>query len=64
MKFCDLHIDHLDGQGECFVCERIALHNMICQLQTNMNLDSAVIQSQRAEIAELKRQLHVTQPLP
>ncbi len=64
MKFCDLHTSHLDGQGECFVCERIRLHNMICQLQTNMNLDSAVIQSQKAEIAELKRQLQFAESQP
>ncbi len=57
MKVCDQHLDQLSGDGECLVCEKEQLHEMIFKLQVDRNLGNHVIVDQRKEIADLKYQL-------
>jgi hypothetical protein len=61
MKFCERHIYLLTGDGECYQCEKESLHNLICQLQQDINLGNAVIIKQKQEIADLKEQLQKLQ---
>jgi ABC-type phosphate transport system auxiliary subunit len=61
LKLCDKHIDQLTGDGDCFVCSREELHQLIGQLQLDRNLDNAHVQMLKAENADLKRQLQELQ---
>jgi hypothetical protein len=57
MKLCEKHLDQLTGDGECIMCEKVGLHNVIFQTAMDRNLGNAVIEQQKKEIKELKAQI-------
>ena len=57
MKICDKHQNQLTGDGECLVCEKESLHEIIFKLQVDRNLGNSVIQDQRQQIQKLENEL-------